>query len=72
MMCERLGFEYDEGAVNYLIETHYRASRTARSAAASRAILLLQVKNYCLFRKTPLKLSNENFDLAVENYFAVM
>ena len=32
----------------------------------------MQVKNYCLFRKVPLKLNNENFDLAVENYFAVM
>lgn len=71
MMCERLGFEYDEGPINYLIETHYRAVNRPFRCCQPRD-LLLQVKNYCLFRKTSPKLSNENFDLAAENYFAVM
>jgi DNA-binding PadR family transcriptional regulator len=71
MMCGRLGFEYDEGPINYLIETHYKQVKRPFRACQPRD-LLQQVKNYCLFRKTPPKLSNENFDLAAENYFAVM
>jgi len=71
LMCGRLGFEYDEQAVNYLIETHYRTVNRHFRCCQPRD-LLQQVRNYCLFRKTPLKLTNENFDLAVENYFAVM
>lgn len=71
MMCERLGFAYDEGPINYLIETHYRAVNRHFRCCQPRD-LLQQVKNYCLFRKIPPQLSNENFDLAVENYFAVM
>jgi len=71
LMCERLGFTYDEGSINYLIETHYRKV-DRRFRCCQPRDLLLQVKNYCLFRKIPPKLSNENFDLAVENYFAVM
>jgi predicted ATPase with chaperone activity len=71
LMCGRLGFQYEETPVNYLIENHYKKNRRNFRCCHPRD-LLLQVKNYCLFRKTPLKLSNENFDLAVENYFAVM
>jgi len=71
LMCGRLGFDYDEGPINYLIETHYRAVNRPFRCCQPRD-LLQQVKNYCLFRKVPPQLSNENFDLAVENYFAVM
>jgi predicted ATPase with chaperone activity len=71
LMCGRLGFQYEDGPVNYLIENHYKKNRRSFRCCHPRD-LLLQVKNYCLFRKTPLKLSNENFDLAIENYFAVM
>jgi hypothetical protein len=70
-MCQRLGFEYEEAPVNYLIETHYRAAGRSFRCCQPRD-LLQQVRNYCLFRRTPLQLTNENFDLAVENYFAVM
>jgi DNA-binding PadR family transcriptional regulator len=71
MMSERLGFEFDEAPINHLIETHYRAVKRPFRCCQPRD-LLQQVKNYCLFRKTPPKLTAENFDLAVENYFAVM
>lgn len=71
LMCERLGFPFEEGPISYLIETHYRAANRPFRCCQPRD-LLQQVKNYCLFRKVPLQLSNENFDLAVENYFAVM
>ncbi|MCI0358723.1 MAG: AAA family ATPase [Planctomycetaceae bacterium] len=71
MMCGRLGFTYDERPVDYLIETHYRKVNRPFRCCQPRD-LLQQVRNYCLFRKTPPKLSEEYFDLACENYFAVM
>ncbi len=37
IMAPKLGVEYDEAAVDYLIEKHYRARQPAASAAASRA-----------------------------------
>ena len=71
MMCNRLGFTYDEGPVTYLIETHYKKTNRPFRCCQPRD-LLQQVKNYCLFRKVTPKLSDDYFDLACENYFAVM
>jgi hypothetical protein len=34
--------------------------------------LLLQVRNYCLYRSRPLEVTEQSFDAAVENYFTVM
>ena len=70
-MCGRLGFEYDEAAIDALIDSHYRKTGRRFRCCQPRD-LLMQVKNYCLFRKQPLTLSSEHFDLAAENYFAVM
>ena len=33
---------------------------------------MLQVRNYCMYKQTPKKLSAEAFDVAIENYFSVM
>jgi predicted ATPase with chaperone activity len=71
LMCGRLDIAYEEETLNYLIENHYRKTGRPFRACQPRD-LLMQVKNYCLFRKQPPKMSPEFFDLAVENYFAVM
>jgi predicted ATPase with chaperone activity len=71
LMCGRLEITYEEDTLNYLIETHYRKVGRPMRCCQPRD-LLMQVKNYCLFRKQPPKMSPEFFDLAVENYFAVM
>ncbi len=34
--------------------------------------LLLQVLNYCKYHKCPAEMTEDYFDRAVENYFAVM
>jgi hypothetical protein len=34
--------------------------------------LLLQVRNRCFYENRPLELTSEHFDVAVENYFAMM
>src|SRR5262249_13182159 len=71
LMCGRLGFDYSEGPIEHLIEKHYRQVGRPFRCCQPRD-LLQQVKNFCLFRKEPPTISNEHFDLAVENYFAVM
>jgi hypothetical protein len=71
ILAPRMGFEYDEAAVEYLLERHYRAvGRPLRSCQPRD--LLLQVKNYCTYKKTPRQLSPAAFDFAVSNYFSVL
>ncbi|HVX11755.1 MAG TPA: AAA family ATPase [Pirellulales bacterium] len=69
VLAPKLGFEFNGDAVDYLIRTHY-VGRPFRCCQPRD--LLLQIKNLCDFQgETPL-MSPENFDFAVENYFAVM
>jgi hypothetical protein len=71
MMAPKFGFEFDSAAVGYLIETHYRRVNRPFRFCQPRD-LLLQVRNHCSYHEQPLVLTPESFDLAVENYFAVM
>jgi len=71
MMCPLLGFEYAEEPLNYLIEKHYKEKGRPFRACQPRD-LLLQVRNHCLYKKIDPHLSSDFFDLAAENYFAVM
>lgn len=71
LMCPKVGFEFSEEAINYLIEKHYLAVNRKFRCCQPRD-LLMQVRNFCLFKKQPLELTSEYFDFAVENYFAVM
>src|SRR5262245_43015972 len=71
MMCPKLGFEYRDEPIQYLLEKHYRQVKRPMRCCQPRD-LLLQVRNFCLFHNFPLELTNEYFDFAVENYFAVM
>ena len=71
MMAPKLGFEYDEEIITYLIETHFKAENRPLRACHPRD-LLQQVKNYCVYKKQKRELSKEAFDFAVNNYFSVM
>ena len=72
IFAPKLGFEgpIDE-AVDYLIERHYKAVDRPFRACQPRD-LLLQVRNFCLYRELPLVLTPESFDKAASNYFTVM
>jgi hypothetical protein len=70
-MAPLVGVEYDEASVNYLLEKHYKAVKRPLRCCQPRD-LLLQIRNYCRYVRKPAKMSKENFDFAVENYFAVM
>jgi len=71
LMAPMVGVEYDEDSVNYLIETHYRAIDRPLRCCQPRD-LILQIRNYCRYVRKPAKMTPENFDFAVQNYFAVM
>ncbi|HEY2837620.1 MAG TPA: AAA family ATPase [Pirellulales bacterium] len=67
----KLGFVYNEEAVDYLIRTHYLAVGRPFRCCQPRD-LLLQIRNHCHYQSQPVALSPEAFDFAVANYFAVM
>ncbi|MGD9723984.1 MAG: AAA family ATPase [Pirellulales bacterium] len=71
MMAPKMGFEYKEEVVDYLLETHYRPMNRPMRCCHPRD-LLMQARNMCLYEGTPLALSNDAMDFAVENYFAVL
>ncbi|WP_298859660.1 AAA family ATPase [uncultured Gimesia sp.] len=71
LMAPMMGFQFDEKAYQYLIDEHYKAVNRPFRACQPRD-LLLQVKNFCVYKQTPRKLTPEAFDFAVENYFSVM
>ena len=71
IMCDVLEFEQKPDAFDYLVETHYKAENRAFKLCQPRD-LLLQVRNFCHYHQRPLEISNEAFDSAVDNYFAVM
>ena len=71
IMGKSLKVPYDQDAVDYLIDTHYRAADRPFRCCQPRD-LLLQIVNYCRYTKQQPVMSRETFDFAVENYFAVM
>ena len=71
VIAPRLGVEYREGPVDYLIEKHYAAADRPFRFCQPRD-LLLQVKNFCTFHQLQPTMTNESFDAAVRNYFSVL
>lgn len=72
IFAPKLGFEeVDGGAVDYLIEHHYRRVNRPFRCCQPRD-LLLQVRNYCVYNNLPIALTREYLDFAVGNYFTVM
>ncbi len=71
ILAPKMGFEYRQGPIDYLIETHYHKVNRSLRFCQPRD-LLLQIRNYCNYYDRPLELKEEYFDRAVENYFAVM
>src|SRR5437868_10747153 len=71
IMAGKLEVAYDEAAVDYLMEKHYRAVNRPLRCCQPRD-LILQVRNYCRYCNKPAKLTTETLDFAVANYFAVM
>lgn len=71
IFAPKMGFEYREEPLRYLVERHYRATGRPFRCCQPRD-LLQQVRNLCLFEGSPLELTGPRLDFAVENYFAVV
>ena len=71
MMAPKLGFEYRDAPIDRLIDKHYRQTGRPFRCCHPRD-LLLQIRSSCAYRKCPLELTEEYFDMAVDIYFAVM
>ncbi|GAA4442282.1 AAA family ATPase [Bremerella cremea] len=71
IMCPLMGFTVNSEAIDHLIEKHYKSVNRPFRCCQPRD-LLMQVRNLCLYENSPLQLTQQYFDDAVENYFAVM
>ena len=72
MFAPELGFEaIDRGAVEHLLDRHYKRCKRPFRCCQPRD-LLLQVRNYCIYNDLPLLMKPEYFDFAAANYFSVM
>lgn len=70
-MTPKLGFQKDQQAIDYLVNTHYLQCERPFRACQPRD-LLMQVRNYCIYKRQPLQMSPAAFDFAVDSYFAIM
>jgi predicted ATPase with chaperone activity len=71
LMGEKLGVAYRHEVVDRLVEKHFKAAGRPLRFCHPRD-LLLQVVNYCKYLNCPAEMTDEYFERAVENYFAVM
>jgi len=71
VLAPKLGVEFQPGPVDYLIDRHYRSLKRPLRFCHPRD-LLLQIANYCAYRNEDPVMSNEAFDRACENYFAIV
>jgi hypothetical protein len=71
IMAPKLGCEYREEPVTYLIEDHYKKVGRPFRFCQPRDILL-QVRSSCAYQNRPMELTKEAIDLAVDIYFSVM
>lgn len=71
IMAPIIGVEYHQEPLEYLVEKHYKAVNRPYRCCQPRD-LLQQIRNYCHYINAEPVMTNEYFDYAVENYFAVM
>ena len=71
IMCKIYKFEWKPDLIKYLLDTHYTpVDRPLRNCHPRD--LLLQVTNFCKYRKQPLEVTKETLDFACDNYFSIM
>ena len=66
--AEKLGCEYDARAVEHLVDRCYRAEKRPMRRCHARD-LLLQVRNYCLYRDVPFEMLPTHFDQVTDSFF---
>lgn len=71
LFAEQVNIRYDEEAVRYLIETHYKGAQRRFRCCHPRD-LITQILNRASYLGVPPAMSHKAFDMAVANYFAVL
>ena len=71
IMAPKSGMVFNAEAVEHLIVTHYEKVDRPFRACQPRD-LLLQVRNYCVYKQIEKKMTPGAFDFAVENYYSIM
>ncbi|HZZ71294.1 MAG TPA: AAA family ATPase [Pirellulales bacterium] len=71
ILAPKFEMEFHPEALDYLVQKHYLAVNRPFRCCQPRD-LLLQIKNYCHYQNVPPRMTPENFDYAVENYFAIL
>jgi hypothetical protein len=71
LYCASFGCEYRKDVINYLLQTHYNSVGRAKRRCHPRD-LLKQVRSYCRYKKLPLEVRPEYFDIVARSYFAMV
>ncbi len=69
--AHKLGFDFDESSIDYLVEKHYREAKRNLRRCHPRD-LLGQIENYCTYNELPLEMRHEYFDRVVRSYFTAL
>lgn len=70
-LAEEKGFAIDAGAVDHLLDTHYRPSNRPLRFCHPRD-LLRQIHNYCEVMEQPRRVCKDSINAAVMNYFSTL
>jgi hypothetical protein len=71
VFCRSFGCDYRPEAVDYLIDTHYRAFDRPLRRCQPRD-LLTQIHNYCVYHDIPMELRPDYLDRVVHSYFTAV
>jgi predicted ATPase with chaperone activity len=71
MMCDILGFDYQDWYVSFLVENVYKKNGRPFRCCQPRDLLLL-ARNTCEYRGQPLELTEEILEFAASVYFTIM
>ena len=71
IMCRIFKFEWRPELIEYLIDNHYVPTDRPLRNCHPRD-LLLQIENFCKFKKVQKELTKDYLDFACENYFSIM
>lgn len=71
IMAPKVGLVNDQACIRYLIDEHYVPKKIPFRNCQPRD-LLLQVRNYSIYKELPKKVTREALDFAVDNYFSMM
>ncbi|MFV2067994.1 MAG: AAA family ATPase [Pirellulales bacterium] len=70
-VAESFDCDYDQAAVEHLLDQHYRPTDRPRRRCHPRD-LLLQIRNYCVYNDLLVEMRPEYFDRVVSSYFTVL